>query len=59
MSGTGQDQRQADGTERATDYDAVIVGAGYAGLYALHKLRNVPLSGRAQRDAWLSLLLLV
>ncbi len=40
MSGTQQDQRQADGEERATAFDAVIVGAGFAGLYALHKLRN-------------------
>jgi cation diffusion facilitator CzcD-associated flavoprotein CzcO len=40
MSGTQQDQRQARGGERATDFDAVIVGAGFAGLYALHKLRN-------------------
>ena len=40
MSGTQQDQRQADGVERATDFDAVIVGAGFAGLYALHKLRD-------------------
>jgi len=40
MSGTQQDQRQADGVERATDFDAVIVGAGFSGLYALHNLRN-------------------
>jgi len=40
MSGIQQDQRPADGEERATNFDAVIVGAGFAGLYALHKLRN-------------------
>jgi cation diffusion facilitator CzcD-associated flavoprotein CzcO len=40
MPGTQQDRRQADGKERATDFDAVIVGAGFAGLYALHKLRD-------------------
>ena len=40
MSGTQQDQRQAGGEGRSTDFDAVIVGAGFAGLYALHKLRN-------------------
>ncbi len=40
MSGTQQDQRQADGEERVTDIDAVIVGAGFSGLYMLHKLRN-------------------
>jgi cyclohexanone monooxygenase len=40
MPGTQQDQRQAGGEKRATDFDAVIVGAGFAGLYALHKLRN-------------------
>ena len=40
MSGTQQDQRQADGEGRAADFDAVIVGAGFSGLYMLHKLRN-------------------
>jgi cation diffusion facilitator CzcD-associated flavoprotein CzcO len=40
MSSTQQDRRQADAEERVTDFDAVIVGAGFAGLYALHKLRD-------------------
>ncbi|HZG62438.1 MAG TPA: NAD(P)/FAD-dependent oxidoreductase, partial [Rubrobacteraceae bacterium] len=40
MSSAQQDQRQAGTEERVTDFDAVIVGAGFAGLYALHKLRN-------------------
>ena len=40
MSSTQQDQRQAGGEERVTDFDAVIGGAGFSGLYALHKLRN-------------------
>jgi cation diffusion facilitator CzcD-associated flavoprotein CzcO len=40
MSSTHQDQRQAGAEERVTDFDAVIVGAGFSGLYALHKLRN-------------------
>ena len=40
MSSTQQDQRQAGTEERVTDFDAVIVGAGFSGLYALHKLRN-------------------
>jgi cyclohexanone monooxygenase len=40
MASTQQDQRQAGGEERVTDFDAVIVGAGFSGLYALHKLRN-------------------
>jgi cation diffusion facilitator CzcD-associated flavoprotein CzcO len=40
MSGTRQDQRQAGVEERVNDFDAVIVGAGFAGLYALHKLRD-------------------
>jgi cyclohexanone monooxygenase len=39
MSSTQQNQQKAD-AEPATDFDAVIVGAGFAGLYALHKLRN-------------------
>lgn len=29
-----------------TDYDAVIVGAGFAGLYMLHKLRSMGFSAR-------------
>ncbi len=40
MSGTQQDQRQEIEEEPGTDFDAVIVGAGFAGLYALHKLRD-------------------
>lgn len=40
MSSTQQDQRQAGAEERVVDFDAIIVGAGFAGLYALHKLRN-------------------
>ena len=40
MSSTQHDHQEA-GTEPATDhFDAVIVGAGFSGLYALHKLRN-------------------
>src|SRR5215210_2101632 len=40
MSGTQQEQRQTGVEERVNDFDAVIVGAGFAGLYALHKLRD-------------------
>jgi len=29
-----------------TDYDAIVVGAGFAGLYMLHKLREIGLSAR-------------
>ena len=29
-----------------SDFDAVVVGAGFAGLYMLHRLRNVGLSVR-------------
>ena len=37
---TQRDGRQAGAVERADDFDAVIVGAGFAGLYALHELRD-------------------
>src|SRR5918999_3456796 len=40
MSSTQQDRRQAGVEERIIDFDAVIIGAGFSGLYALHKLRN-------------------
>src|SRR5918998_544751 len=40
MSSTQQDRRQAGVEEQVTDFDAVIVGAGFSGLYMLHKLRN-------------------
>ena len=35
-----------DGTQGRADYDAVIVGAGFAGLYMLHRLRSQGLSAR-------------
>jgi cyclohexanone monooxygenase len=34
------------GDVRERSYDAVIVGAGFAGLYMLHRLRNLGLSAR-------------
>jgi cation diffusion facilitator CzcD-associated flavoprotein CzcO len=40
MSSTQQGRRQAGAGERVDEFDAVIVGAGFAGLYALHKLRD-------------------
>src|SRR5215212_498945 len=40
MSSTQQGRRQAGAGERVDKFDAVIVGAGFAGLYALHKLRD-------------------
>src|SRR4051812_1233585 len=33
--------------DRRVDYDVVVVGAGFAGLYALHKLREAGFSARA------------
>jgi cation diffusion facilitator CzcD-associated flavoprotein CzcO len=40
MTSRQQDSKQVGADERANDFDAVIVGAGFAGLYALHKLRD-------------------
>jgi hypothetical protein len=40
MSSTQQGRRQADVEERVNELDAGIVGAGFAGLYALYKLRD-------------------
>lgn len=39
MSSAVQDARERAGTP-ATDVDAVIIGAGFSGLYMLHRLRN-------------------
>jgi cyclohexanone monooxygenase len=41
-----QAQGAAAGAERIVDFDAVIVGAGLAGLYMLHRLRGLGLSAR-------------
>ena len=39
MPDTHNDSASA-GAMRETDYDVVIVGAGLAGLYTLHRLRG-------------------
>ena len=44
MSGQGAD-------ERAAFSDAIIVGAGFAGLYMLHRLRGVGVSARVIESA--------
>src|SRR5436190_15689525 len=36
MTDTYADERPA----ASTDFDAIVIGAGFAGLYALHKLRD-------------------
>ena len=41
-----QQQPLVSGTEPAIDFDAIIVGAGFAGLYMLHRLRGLGLSAR-------------
>jgi len=41
-----QRETAANGASTATDIDAVIVGAGFAGLYMLHRLRGLGLSAR-------------
>src|SRR5467141_1631999 len=41
------DQDTANGTEPTSLLDAVIVGAGLAGLYAVHRLRALGLAVRA------------
>ena len=41
-----QPQAQANGTPPNSDFDAVIVGAGFAGLYMLHRLRGMGLKAR-------------
>ena len=36
----GVSDESRSGGDRPTDFDAVVIGAGFAGLYALHRLRN-------------------
>ena len=36
----------ANGATAPADFDAVIVGAGFAGLYMLHRLRGMGFSAR-------------
>ena len=45
MAGT-KPQTATNGTPESTSIDAVIVGAGFAGLYMLHRLRGLGLSVR-------------
>jgi cyclohexanone monooxygenase len=40
-------QPQRDATTAAKSFDVVVVGAGFAGLYLLHRLRGLGLSARA------------
>jgi cyclohexanone monooxygenase len=46
MPDTHNDSASA-GAMRKTDYDVVIVGAGLAGLYTLHRLRGLGITARA------------
>ena len=38
--------RTAPSTQSSQDVDAVVIGAGFAGLYAVYKLREMGLSHR-------------
>src|ERR671911_980078 len=41
-----QPQPTSGAPGQSSDFDAVIVGAGFAGLYMLYRLRNLGLSAR-------------
>lgn len=48
----GQSTIHQDGREAATlELDAVIIGAGFAGMYAVHRLRQLDLKVRAYDEA--------
>ena len=53
MSEIRQAVQTADeaGAESTTDLDAVVVGAGFSGLYMLHRLRQLGLSARVYEAA--------
>jgi cyclohexanone monooxygenase len=46
MSATLETDRSRSDEERPPAYDAVVVGAGFAGMYMLHRLRELGLSVR-------------
>jgi cation diffusion facilitator CzcD-associated flavoprotein CzcO len=48
---SSNDRHVATGTERETDVDAVVVGAGFSGLYMLHRLRELGFSTRVFEKA--------
>ena len=51
-SGTAaQPAKSADRAERSSAPDVVVVGAGFAGLYKLHKLRTLGFSARVIETA--------
>ena len=41
-----QDQNQHQALDRGANFDVIIVGAGFAGLYMLHRLRGIGLTAR-------------
>jgi cation diffusion facilitator CzcD-associated flavoprotein CzcO len=43
--------RLADAGDKVTELDAVVVGAGFSGLYMLHRLRELGLSARVYEAA--------
>ena len=48
---TLQREAKANGASAPAEIDAVIVGAGFAGLYMLHRLRGLGLSARVLEAA--------
>jgi cyclohexanone monooxygenase len=42
----GQEDRIGDGAGARTEFDALIVGAGFSGLYSLYRMRELGLSAR-------------
>ena len=47
MPATTQPAQSASQTKNATRFDAVVIGAGIAGLYQLHRLRQMGLKVKA------------
>jgi len=51
MTNTDQHPQQPQGNGAIEHYDAVIIGAGVGGLYALHHLRAMGLAVRVYDNA--------
>ncbi|WP_245320318.1 NAD(P)-binding protein, partial [Bradyrhizobium lablabi] len=51
MTQAATEQRKGNGTQKTASFDAVVIGAGVAGLYQLYRLREQGLNVRVIESA--------